>query len=202
MKLKSLVVEEIKGKMISPVTLDNDDLVEVKMTFNKTAYDNLLKGNLPLINVDPETGHDLAETSFSQQIINRVKKNDGGHQEFRIRFDEKKRYEAAKARPGEEEAFEQCFELLGGFDITSRHVPKKDEAETSVGVMSRNWENNIQALRIYTEKMLRCFDCDKVIKDEIGVHLTLNTYRIQLKIGINQYATKMAGWRVGSVEST
>ena len=35
--LKSLVVEEIKGKMISPVTLNDDDLVEVTMTFNKTA---------------------------------------------------------------------------------------------------------------------------------------------------------------------
>merc|ERR1712079_574127 len=98
-KLKSLVVEEIKGKMISPVPLAKEDLIKVKMTFNKTAYDNLLKGNLPLINGDPVTGDDLAETSFSQQIINGVRKNDGGLQEFRVRFDRKKRYEAAISRP-------------------------------------------------------------------------------------------------------
>ena len=179
--LKSLVVEETKGKMVSPVTLEDDDLVEVTMTFNKIAYDNLLKGNLPLINVDPETGKDLSEISFSQNIINRVKKNDGGHQEFRIRLDENKRYEAAKARPGQEGAFEQCFELLGGFDIMSTNVSKKDESEASTGAMSRNWENKVQALRIYTEKMLKCFDCEKIVKEEIGVHLTLEHWSVQVQ---------------------
>ena len=176
-KLRSLVEEEIRGKMISPLALAKEDLIEVRMTFNKVAYTNLLNGNLPLINVDPATGEDLAETSFSQRIINRVRKNDGGLQEFRVRFDRKKRYEAVTSKPGGNDALEQSFEMPGGFDITSRLVPKEDEPESSASVMSKNWETSVQALRIYTEKNLRCFECKELVREEIGVHITMEHLR-------------------------
>ena len=77
--------------MISPLPLAEDDLIEIRMTFNKTGYTNLLNGDLPLINVDPATGNDLSETSFTQRIINRIRKNDGGLQEFRVKVDRKMR---------------------------------------------------------------------------------------------------------------
>ena len=71
-KLRTLVEEELKGKLITPLPLAEDDLIEVRMTFNKTGYNNLLNGDLPLINVDPTTGNDLSETSFTQRIINSI----------------------------------------------------------------------------------------------------------------------------------
>ena len=79
--------------MIRSLNVAEDDLVEVKMTFNKTGYNNLLKGDLPLMNIDPATGKDLSETSFTQRVINRIKKNDGGLQEFRIKVDGRRRYD-------------------------------------------------------------------------------------------------------------
>ena len=39
--------------------------------------------------------------------------------------------------------------------------------------MSDNWENDVQALRIYTEKGLECFHCEREVEEEIGTHLTL-----------------------------
>jgi len=56
---------------------------------------------------------------------------------------------------------------------TSNLVAKKDESERSISVISDNWENDIQALRIYTEKGLECFECERVVEEEIGTHLTL-----------------------------
>ena len=144
-KLRTLVEEELKGKLITPLPLAKDDLIEVRMTFNKTGYNNLLNGDLPLINVDPTTGNDLSETSFTKRIINRIRKNDGGLQEFRVKVNRKKRYDADSEQSGSnnaknDDSIEQSFEMLGNFDIISRVVPEEERSEEQSGTMSENWE--------------------------------------------------------------
>ena len=67
--------------MISTLNVAEDDLVEIKMIFNQTGYKNLLKGNLPILNIDPITSKDLSEKSFTQKVINRITKNHGGYQQ-------------------------------------------------------------------------------------------------------------------------
>ena len=75
-KIRDLIEIELTGKMIRPLEVAEDELLEVKMFFNRKGYINLLKGDLTLLNTDPETGEELSELDFSQNIITRIKKGD------------------------------------------------------------------------------------------------------------------------------
>ena len=97
-KIRVLIEVELEGKMLRPLQVAEDDLVEIKMIFNQRGYENLLKRNLSLLSTDPETGEELLEIGFAQNIINRVQKSDGGYQEFKIKIDKAKRYITANDR--------------------------------------------------------------------------------------------------------
>ena len=63
----------------------------MRMVFNHRGYENLLRGDLSLLNTDPVTGKDLSEIRFAQNVINRVQKSNGGYQEFKIKIDKARR---------------------------------------------------------------------------------------------------------------
>ena len=71
-KIRNLIEIELAGKMIRPLEVAEDELVEIKLLFNRKGYMNLLKGDLTLMNTDTETGEELSELGFSQNIITRV----------------------------------------------------------------------------------------------------------------------------------
>ena len=134
------------------------------MVFNKTGYNNLLKGNLPLLNIDPVTGKDLSEISFTQRVINRIMKNRGGYQEFRIKLDKERRYEINEEaldanKEQNNELIDQSYELPGNFDIMTRKISKDAMSEDLSGAMSDSWENSMKLQRIFSERGLDCWLC-------------------------------------------
>ena len=133
-KIRDLIEIELEGKMVRRIEVAEDELVEIKLLCNQKGYMNLLKGNLTLLNTNPETGKELSELGFAQKIITRVKRGDKGHQEFRIRIDKAERYiaEAVAENKYKKEQTTQHYVLTGNYDITTRKLNTSNSNDTLV----------------------------------------------------------------------